>query len=92
MKIVPESQQRKYQNRKLGRSVFFYPISRSQFGCPEQLSGKTEKEAAFEQARGRNIIATPKIEGFEIESSYSGKLFLKQTDFSLTSWSPAVIS
>ncbi len=46
----------------------FIQLADPQFGCHEQLSGKTEKEAAFEQARGRNIIATPKIEGFEIES------------------------
>ena len=66
----------------------FIQLADPQFGCHEQLSGKTQQEAALYQARGINIMAGPKVHGFEIES----KLFRRaiseanrlRTDFVVT--------
>ena len=89
MKIVPEFTTVENTKTENWDGPFsFIQLADPQFGCHEQLSGKTEKEAAFERVRGRNKIATPKIEGFEIESRLFRKAISEtnrlQPDFVVT--------
>ena len=55
------------------RPFYFIQLADPQFGLYAALSGKTEKEVAEARARGNNVLASPKIEGFERETQLFGE-------------------
>lgn len=55
------------------RPFYFIQLADPQFGMYANLSGKTEQEIAEYRARGNNVLASPKIEGFERETQLFGE-------------------